>query len=185
MHDFPIHSLDSAPEASRGLLAEIETRWGFLPKLHAALAESPAALRAYEALFSLAEQTGFTPAERQVVFLTVSTFHGCGYCTAAHTFLARQAGLDEGELQALRSGRPLTGRRLESLRRFTLAVVRDRGDPGSQEVEAFLSAGFDEANVLDLLVIIAAKTISNYANHIVGTPMEEFMADPALAWSAA
>jgi hypothetical protein len=38
--------------------------------------------------------------------------------------------------------------------------------------------------VMDLLVLIAAKTISNYANHLAHTPAEAFMADPAFGWVA-
>lgn len=184
MHSFPIHTPDTAPEPSRALLREVGANWGFIPNLHGALAGSPAALKAYEALFALAEETGFSPAERQVAFLAVSTFHGCEYCVAAHTFLARQAELPEAELAALREGRPLEDARLEALRRFALALARERGDLEAQEVEAFMRAGYEARHVLDLLVIIAAKTVSNYANHLVDTPKEAFMADPALAWSA-
>jgi hypothetical protein len=48
----------------------------------------------------------------------------------------------------------------------------------------FLEAGFTRANVLDVVTVIATKTISNYTNHLTHTPKEAFMADAALAWCA-
>jgi len=184
MMSFSVHTPDTAPEASRPLLAEVEATWGFLPKLHAVLAESPGALEGYNRSFSLAGATDFTPAEQQVAFLVFSVFHGCEYCTMGHTWLARQAGLDEASVQALRVGRTLADPRLEALRAFALRLVTERGHVGADALDAFQRAGFEQRHALDLLVVLAAKTISNYANHMAETPREAFMQDPALAWTA-
>jgi AhpD family alkylhydroperoxidase len=184
MTDFKRHDLDSAPTASRPVLAATQKAWGFLPTLHATLAESPVALEAYTTLFDLVAKGTLSPAAQQVAFLTVAAFHGCGYCTMGHTFLARKAGLDEDHVQALRANRPLADARLEALRGFTLAVVRERGHAGDAAVDAFLAAGYTRAQVLEVVVVIATKTISNYANHLTHVPLESFMSDPALAWVA-
>ena len=185
MTTFTVHTPDTAPDAARATLAAVEKSWGFLPKLHAVLAESPAALDAYATLFDIAARSGLTPAELQVAYLTFSVFHGCEYCTMGHTWLARNAGLDEASVQALRGGRALPDARLEALRVFADALVRRRGDVGDAAVDAFIAAGYRRSDALDLLVVLAAKTISNYANHIAHTPHEAFMADPSLAWRAA
>ncbi|HET6395500.1 MAG TPA: carboxymuconolactone decarboxylase family protein [Pseudoxanthomonas sp.] len=184
MPSFTTHTVATAPASSRPLLAQIEAAWGFLPNLHAVLAESPEALEGYHRLFGLAGGTGFTPAEQQLAFLVFSVFHGCAYCTMGHTWLARQAGLDEASVQALRGGGTLADPRMEALRAFALRLVGTRGQVGSDALASFLDAGFERRHVLDLLVILAAKVISNYADHIAGTPREAFMHDPALAWSA-
>jgi uncharacterized peroxidase-related enzyme len=185
MTDFPVHTLDDAPEGARETLARVAATWGFVPNLQAILAESPAALKAYEALFALAAETGLTPAERQVVFLTASVFHGCAYCTMGHTFLAGKAGVPAEAVAALRAGALPEDARLRALAGFARRVLETRGDAGDAAVDAFVAAGFTRANVLDILVIVAAKTISNYANHMARTPKEGFMSDPALAWTAA
>jgi uncharacterized peroxidase-related enzyme len=184
MTDFPVHTVDDAPEGSRAALAATTRAWGFTPKLQGVLAESPAALRAYEALFGLAVETGLSPAEQQIVFLTTSVFHGCEYCTMGHTFLAGKAGVPAAEVAALRAGGLPAEPRLRTLAAFTRRVLETRGDVGDAAVDGFVAAGFTRANVLDLLVIVAAKTISNYANHMAHTPKESFMSDPALAWTA-
>ncbi len=186
MTAFPVHTLDSAPPGARGLLEATRAQWGFVPNLHAVLAESPLALAAYEALFALvAERSTLDPVERQAGFLAASVFHGCAYCTMGHSFLARQAGMPEADLLALRAGGEPVTERLAALAAFTRKLLETRGHAGPGPLADFLAAGFTRAQVLEVVAIIAVKTISNYANHITATPDEDFMADPALAWSPA
>lgn len=184
MTTFTIHDETSAPEGSRAKLASVKQAWGFLPKLHAMLAESPVALDAYDHLFGLVAASTLTPVEQQVAYQTANVFHGCEYCTAGHTFLSRKVGMAEDVVQALRNGSPIADPRLQALRVFTETVLRERGFAGDAAIDAFIAAGFTRANVLEVVTIIATKTISNYTNHLTKTPKEAFMADPALAWVA-
>jgi AhpD family alkylhydroperoxidase len=125
-----------------------------------------------------------TPVEQQVAYQAINVIHECEYCTAGHTSLSRQLKMDEQAVQALRNGEPIADVRLQALRAFTEAVVRQRGQVGQAAVDAFLAAGFTKANVLEVIVIAATKTISNYANHIAQTEKESFMSDPTLKWVA-
>jgi len=184
MTRFDLHTAETAPEASRPLLAQTKAAWGFVPTLHATLAESPVALEAYDTLFGLVAKSTLGPVEQQVAYQAINVFHECEYCTSGHTFLSRKAGMAEDAVQALRDGTPIADARLQALRAFAEAVVRERGFVGDAAVEAFLAAGFTRANVLEVLMIAATKTISNYTNHITHTPKEGFMADPSLAWTA-
>jgi AhpD family alkylhydroperoxidase len=185
MTAFAQHGLDTAPEGSRARLANVKSAWGFVPTLHATLAESPVALEAYDTLFGLVAKSTLTPVEQQVAYQAINVFHECEYCVAGHTFLSRKAGVPEAAIQAIRNGEPVAGdARLEALRRFAEAAVRERGFVGDGAVEAFLAAGFTRANVLEVVTVAATKTISNYTNHIARTPEEGFMADPSLAWTA-
>ena len=185
MTTFIAHTIDTAPEGSKDALAATTKAWGFTPKLQGTLAESPAALKAYEALFAISStDTQLSPVERQAVFLTASVFHGCEYCTMGHTYLARASHMDEAAIKALRDAGLPADSRLAALVRFTRAVLDLRGDVAPAETDAFLAAGFTKANVLDVVTIIATKVISNYTNHLAGTPKESFMSDPALAWTA-
>ena len=183
---FPVHTVDSAPVGSRELLRSAEQAWGFLPKLHAVLAESPAALEAYMTLFRLVGESSLSAQQQQVAYLTVSALHGCRYCVAGHTYLAQQAGLPSAVVQALRRGEPITtDDRLEALRRFVTRLVLDRGQVAPEEVAAFHAAGHTRQNLLELITLVATKTISNYANHLALTPAEAFMADPSYGWTPA
>jgi AhpD family alkylhydroperoxidase len=185
MADFPSHTLDTAPEGSKATLVSVTAAWGFLPKLHGKLAESPLALEAYDTLFGLVTQKAtFSPVEAQVAYQAINVFHGCEYCTAGHTWLSRQAGMDEATIAALRGETPIADARLQALRLFAEAVVRERGFVDEAAVDTFLAAGFTRAQMLEVVTIAATKTISNYANHITGTEKEGFMADPALGWTS-
>jgi AhpD family alkylhydroperoxidase len=185
MASFPSHTIDSAPEGSKARLAEVTKAWGFLPKLHGKLAESPLALEAYDTLFGLvAQKATLSPIEQQVVYQAINVFHGCEYCTAGHTYLSRKVKMDESAIAALRNGTPIPDARLEALRHFAETVVRERGFVGDAAVDTFLSAGFTRENVLEVVTIAATKTISNYTNHITHTEKESFMSDPALAWTS-
>lgn len=184
MTKFTLHTIETAPEASRTLLESTRKAWGFLPTLQATLAESPVALEAHNTLFGLVGKSSLSPVEQQVAFLAASVFHGCEYCTMGHTYLARGAGMAEHVVQALRSGTSIDDARLEALRVFTEAVLRERGFVGDAAVDTFLASGFTRAHVLEVVTVIATKTISNYVNHITHTPKESFMSDPSLSWVA-
>lgn len=185
MTKFQVHTLDSAPPASDPLLQASQKQWGFIPTLHAILAESPVALEAYADLFRLVSQSTLSAAEQQVVYIAVSARHGCEYCVAGHTYLGRSVSLAEPALRALRQGDPITSdARLQALRHFAESVVEQRGAVGDAAVDAFIAAGFTRANVLEVITIVATKVISNYTNHVAHTPKESFMSDPALSWSA-
>jgi AhpD family alkylhydroperoxidase len=181
---FKSYTIEDAPEGSRARLAAVKAAWGFLPKLHANLAESPVALEAYDTLFRLVGTSTLSPIEQQVAYQAINVFHACEYCTAGHTYLSRLVKMDEQAIHALREGMPIADARLEGLRLFAEAVVRERGFVGDAAVERFLSAGFTRANVLEIVTIAATKTISNYTNHIAHTASEPFMADPAFGWTA-
>jgi AhpD family alkylhydroperoxidase len=179
MADFPIHTPETAPEAARPILAGTKAGWGFVPNLHGKLATAPVALQAYAQLFELFGQTSFSPAEQQVAYLTVSAIHECEYCVSGHSVLAQKSGLDAATIEALREGGKLPDARLQALRAFAAGLVHGRGRVQPGELNAFLAAGYTEAQALELLVAVAAKTISNYANHLAGTPLDAFMAKTA------
>ena len=171
-----VHTKDTAPESSKPVLRDAETNFGMIPNLYGVLAESPAALKAYAALGEALADSGLSEAEQQVAILATSVENGCTYCVAAHSTVA--APLLKGEtIEALRDGERLPDDKLEALRSFTVRVVRERGWVDESAVEAFLAAGYEPANVLDVVTVVAMKTISNYTNHIADTPLDDAFAD--------
>ena len=172
---FKVHDTTTAPAASVGLLNGVQKAWGFVPNLHRVLAESPAALEAYSALWGIAEKTRFTPVERNVAYLAIIYENECVYCMAGHTNLSRMAHVEDDVIAAVREGRPIADPRLEALRRFAARITRNRGVVTQAEVDAFKAAGYDNQAILDLLVLGATKLISNYTNHLAQTPLDSFM----------
>jgi uncharacterized peroxidase-related enzyme len=184
MTPFVVHDLETVPAGAKERLESVRKAWGFVPKLQGTLAESPVALEAHEALFGLVANMTLTPQERQIGLLAIAVENRCEYCAMGHTYLARAAKAPEDAIAAVRDGTPIGDAKLQALRHFAQAVVRQRGHVGDAAVDAFLAAGYDRAQVLEILTLVALKTLSNYANHITHTPKESFMSDPALAWRA-
>ena len=175
INGFTLHDTTTAPTASTEILDGVQKSWGFVPNLHRVLAESPAALEAYSILWGIAEKTGFTPQERNVVYLAIIYENECTYCMAGHTNLSRMAKVEPEAITAVREGRPIADPKLEALRQFAAKVTRNRGVVSEANVSAFKAAGYDNRAMLDVLVLAATKLISNYTNHLAQTPLDAFM----------
>ena len=170
MNTFIQHTPDSAPEKARPLLDGAIAKLGFLPNLYAHLAEAPAALEAYFGLSAQFDKTSLTPAERQVVLIAVSVENGCEFCVAAHSMIAREMVKVPAEtVDALRAAGLLPQPRLDALANFTRALVRDRGWVSDETSSRFFSAGFNQQQAIEVVLGVAMKTLSNYANHLTGT----------------
>lgn len=185
MSTYPFHTQETAPEAARALLAAVENRYGFAPNLAAGLANAPAALSAYLAVADAFEGTSLTPVERQVVLLATSVENGCPYCVAAHSMIARKmVGAPDQVVEAMRCGGAPADPKLTALADFARTVVRERGHVADSAAhKAFLAAGYTPAQALEVVVGVTQKTLSNYANGLLGTPVDAAFADDA--WTPA
>lgn len=178
-----IHSPETAPEASRPFLEATKKRFGFSPNIAGALAESPAALEGYLTLARLFAGTSFSAAERQIVLIAASVANGCAYCVAAHSTMAAGERVAEDVIAALRDGEPIADARLEALRRFVVILVESRGWASDADVQSFIAAGFSRQQVVEVLLGITQKTLSNYVNHLADTPLDDAFAPRQ--WAAA
>ena len=178
MNSFELHRIESAPVGSASTLETVLKSFGFTPNIFVALAESPSAVKAYLQLGNLMEESAFTPVEQQVIFLAVNVENDCAYCVAAHSFVARNVAKASPEtIDALRSNGVLPDAKLNALAEFTRAVVRKRGwVAGSQELKDFLAAGYTQQHMLEVVLGVAMKTLSNYVNHITDTPVDAVFA---------
>lgn len=184
MTDFTRHDLDTAPDASRALLEHSQKAFGRIPGLHAVMAEAPAMLDSYKHLHRLfAERTSFDKDELTVVWQSINVEHACHYCVPAHTGIAKMMKVDDAITNALRDETALPNARLEALRAFTLQVVRDRGAVDEAAVQAFLDAGFTRRHILEVILGVAQKVMSNYTNHLADTPVDAPM--QKFAWQKA
>lgn len=173
MTDFPLHDQDSAPEESQPLLQKSQEAFGMIPSLHAVMAEAPGLLEGYQVLHELFQDTSFDKDEITVVWQSINVEHACHYCVPAHTGIAKSMGVDDEINDALRNETPLPNDRLEALREFTLSVVRERGNVDEAAVKTFLEAGFTKRQVLEVVLGVSQKVMSNYVNHIAETPVDK------------
>ncbi len=181
MTKFKTHTIESAPEAWRPTLEKAQETLGFVPNLYGVFAESPAMLEAYTTLGGIFDRSTLTATERQVVLLTVIFENESDYCMAAHSTIAGMQRVPEDVVLALRNGEPIPDARLEALSDLARRMVRERGWVSEGDVQAFLDAGFTRAQLLEVILGIGMKILSNYANHIARTPVDE--AFQANAWT--
>lgn len=184
MHDeFPYHTEASASAAAREVFAASAAKYGMVANLFRKMAESPVLLQGYWHLSGLFEQSSLSPTEQQVVLIAVSARNGCRYCVGVHSVLADMGEVPSEVTDALRAGQPVPDARLEALRRFAEQVVEARGWVPEAEVRGFLEAGFTREQVLDVVLGVGLKTLSNYTNHLVGTELDSPFA--GRAWEPA
>lgn len=172
--DFTIYNADNAPEDAKPLLNAAKENFGFVPNLLGEFAEAPAVLEGYLKLNEIVGKTSFSPKEQQLAILAVSIENECHYCSAIHsTILKNQIKADESIVNAVRNGDPLPDAKLNALVTYTTKAVKSRGHVSDSDIEEFIDAGYTKQNVLEVNLIIALKTISNYTNHIADTPLDE------------
>jgi alkylhydroperoxidase family enzyme len=173
MTDFKLHDQNSAPQASKSLLEESANSFGMIPGLHAVMAEAPALLEGYQQLHRLVMETSFDNDEKTVLWQTINVEHACHYCVPAHTAIAKSMKVSDEVIDALRNETALPNAKLETLRTFVLAVVRKRGEVSTQELNDFYDAGYAQQQVLEVILGVSQKVMSNYVNHIAKTPVDE------------
>lgn len=173
MSHYPFHSPESAPDAARPALTDAQKKLGFVPNLYAGLANAPAALEGYLAVSACFDKCSLTPTERQVVLLSTSVLNGCDFCVAAHSMIAKaMVGVPSEVVVALRAQKEPDNPKLAALVAFTRAVVEERGWVADHPAFArFLAAGYTPAQALEVVLGVTQKTLSNYANHLLGTPL--------------
>ena len=165
-------SIETAPAASQGFLQAVKKQLGVVPNLFRLVSNSAAALEGYLGL-SGALAKGKLPAQtRERIALAVAEINGCDYCLSAHTYLGKNlAHLDDAEMTANRSGAsndPVA----DAAVRFAARIVRERGHVSDEDVRAVKMAGYDDAQIIEIVQHVALNTWTNYVNLVAQTEID-------------
>jgi len=167
-----LHTLETAPEASRPWVQQALNNNGFLPNLIGVLANAPAALETYFTVSGLNARASLSLAEREVVQITAARLHGCEFCVAGHTSVAlKKAQLDQATVQQLQLGGSTGNTRLDAVARFTAEVIASRGNVGDGALADFVAAGFEPAQALEVVLGVSLATLCNFANNLGRSPI--------------
>lgn len=169
---FTVHTLESAPTASRRLMEATATHLGHLPTGVALLSESPELLGTFLKASAAFEASTLDPLAQEVLVMTMATRNGCHLCIAMHTARLTSRQADPALITALRAGAPVDDVRLEALRQFTLQVIATTGDVADEDLKTFLAGGFTTRNALEVVLGIGAYTMSTFANRLVRAPVD-------------
>jgi uncharacterized peroxidase-related enzyme len=165
-------TVDAAPPASRTMLRAVEQQLGVVPNLHRLVATSPAALEGYLGL-SAALGKGALPAPtRERIALAVAQINGCDYCLSAHSYLGRNlARLDNDEIAANRNGGSIDPR-ADAAVKFAAQVARQRGQVDPSDLQELRAAGYDDAQLIEIVLHVALNTWTNYLNLVAQTDVD-------------
>ncbi len=173
----PARTESDADPSVAAVLASARQQLGFIPNMYAGMANVPGLLDTYLSGYNhFRNGSNFSPAEQEVILLAISRANACTYCMAAHSTVADMAKVPTEVTDAVRDGKPLLDDRLDILARFTTTLTERRGLPSAADVDDFLAAGFTETDVLQIVLAIGVKTLSNYSNHLLHTPVDEVFA---------
>ena len=161
------------PEKSTSMVDAIESKYGSEPNIIKGIKRSPQLLKAYTELSETFDDSSLSPEEQEIVLLTVSRLNECEYCTSVHSMTAEQTDLEWDTIEKIRNRQKLSDERHEALRTFTEHVVAKNGRVPHDAFTQFKSVGFTERNALDVVLGVTLKTLTNSANHLMDTPLDE------------
>lgn len=151
---------------NQGIFDNLQKGLGFIPNLYAYYAKNETALGDYLTLQN--RKSTLKAKEREVINLVTSQINGCRYCQSAHTALGKMNGFTDEQIIAIRKGSALFDSKLDALAKFTASAVENRGRATEESKLAFFAAGYDEANMIDVVMVIGDKIISNYLHNLTG-----------------
>lgn len=165
-------TIDAAPAASRPLLEGVKKQLGAVPNLFRLVANSSAALEAYVGIMGALAKGALPAPTRERIALAVAEVNGCSYCLSAHTYLAKNlAKLDDAEITANRNGAS-NDPKADAAVRFAVAVLRHRGHVSDVQLNAVKAAGYDDAQVIEIVMHVALNTWTNFVNEVGQTEID-------------
>ena len=165
-------TIADAPAASQPLLEGVKKQLGVAPNLFRLVANSPVALQGYLALSSALSKGALSAATRERIAIAVAEENGCSYCLSAHSYIGKNLlKLDDAEIAANRNGAS-NDLRADAALRFAVKVVRERGHVSDADVAAVKAAGFDDAEIIEIVLHVALNTLTNYVNEVAKTEID-------------
>lgn len=178
MKTVSVPSHEQVSPANQALFDNLTKALSFVPNLYATFAHSETALGTYLTLQNA--KSSLNQKAREVINLVVSQVNGCEYCLAAHTVVGKMVGFRDAQILEIRGGRASFDAKLDALARLVRSIAKERGHSDPALLQAFFDAGWTEGNLVDAIVVIGDKTISNYLHATTRIPVD-FPAAPALA----
>lgn len=166
MTNFTHYTSETAPDNAKEMLINIEGKYGFVPNLFSYMAEAPTTIEAYLKLYELISNSSFTPAQQQIALLAVSVENDCNFCIAAHRAFGKMQKVDSQTMDSILNNEEANDSKDRALIKFTKSAVKNRGRLTEGEITEFIDAGFTKKQILELMLIVTIKTLSNYINHL-------------------
>jgi uncharacterized peroxidase-related enzyme len=167
---FNVPTIDQVSEANQGIFENLKKALSFVPNLYATFAHSDTALGTYLNLQNA--KSSLSAKEREVINLVVSQVNECKYCLSAHTVLGKMVGFTDEQVLEIRHGKASFDSKLDALAKLVKDVVIQRGHADQVYIDSFFAAGWTDANLVDVLMVVGDKIISNFLHGVTKIPVD-------------
>lgn len=176
MSHFTVPTRSEVSESNQAIFDNLQKGLGFVPNLYATFALNDTALGDYLTLQN--RKSTLRAKEREVINLVVSQVNECLYCLSAHTALGKMNGFTDEQILEIRSGEVSFDAKLDALAKFVKDATIKRGKPSAEVVENLFALGYNKANLVDILIVIGDKIISNFLHGVTQIPIDFPVAQP-------
>lgn len=164
MANFNVPTREEVSANNQAIFDNLKSKLGFVPNLYAYYAKSETALGDYLAFQN--RKTSLKAKEKEIVNLVTSEINGCRYCQSAHTVIGKLNGFTDEQVLNIRAGHAEFDEQLHALAVFTAKVVENRGKVSANDKAAFFAAGYTEEHLIDVVIVVGDKTVSNLIHNL-------------------
>lgn len=165
-------TIEESPAQSRPLLEAVQKQLGVVPNLFRMVGNSPESLEGYLALSGALGKGKLPAATRERIALAVAEVNGCSYCLSAHTYLGKNlAKLSDDEMTANRNGSSNDPKAQVAVS-FASKVAFERGHVNTEDLQKVKDAGYDDAQIIEIVLHVALNTWTNYINEVAATEID-------------
>jgi alkylhydroperoxidase family enzyme len=182
MSSYPVHTIESAPAQSKPVLQQLQQAFGLIPNIAAKMASSPVLINGFIGLFERVHTSSLTEPQIQTLLLTNAVTNASEWAVAFHTALALKEGISSADVEAIRQARLPDDARLAALSALARALIEKRGRIAESDQKRFIGAGFSAEQILEVIAVVAASTITNYTGSVTQPALEAQFEE--FAWHA-
>lgn len=161
---------EDVSKENQEILNSLEIKIGMVPNIYATYALSDSALNRY--LTFANGKTSISAKEKEVINLVVSQVNGCTYCQAAHTAIGKMNGFSDDQILSIRKGDASFDPKLKALATLAKDIIENKGNVKDENVQAFFDAGYNKENLVDVIVGVGEKAITNYLHNLTKIPID-------------
>lgn len=176
MKNLKVPTREEVSESNQTLFDSLEKAIGFVPNMYAFFAHSPTALGDYLTLQN--RKSSLNNKEKEVINLIVSQLNGCNYCKSAHTTIGKMVGFTEEQTLEIRRGNITFSPKLNALVKLTKEITETKGEVANETKSNFFNEGYNTENLVDIVMTIGDKIMTNYLFALVKTPIDFPIAKP-------
>ncbi|NOS57077.1 MAG: carboxymuconolactone decarboxylase family protein [Cyclobacteriaceae bacterium] len=167
---FLVPAREQMSESNLPVYDALQKGLGFVPNLFATLGLSDNGLNRYISFQNA--KSSLTNKEKEAINLIVSEVNNCKYCKAAHTAIGKMNGFTDEQTVELRKAKVSFDAKLNALVGLAENITKSRGHIDSKILGSFFEAGYTQENLVDVIIQIGEKTITNYLHSITQIPID-------------